>query len=110
MISVQDTKEMLLRIASNLGATVTANGMALKFEDGKMLFPSISMDDAMMLAARAGVGVKYYPVYSKVAATHSMVLDDIVETYAKVSDPVIATCTAVLRAADAAASRVNRQK
>ena len=56
------------------------------------------------------MGVKYYPVYNKVAATHSMVLDDIVETYAKVSDPVIATCTAVLRAADAAAARVNRQK
>lgn len=111
MFTRDEIREILLRIASHLGASVAANGMALKFEDGKLLFPSVSLEDALMLSARAGVGVKYYPVYNRVAATHPMVLDDIVEPYDRASDPVAATCKAVLRAADAAAKRtLGRQK
>jgi hypothetical protein len=79
-----DVVKILDAVSKYTGHYLTAKGHGLKI-NGTALYPSVSMEDAVMLAADMGIGIRFYTAYNSVSAVHSIVLNEVVETWAKTS-------------------------
>ena len=92
-----DVPEILASISKYTGHQQVRGGYGLKI-DGRVIHPSVSLEDAMVLAAAMSIGVRYYNHYSSVATTHTVVISEHVESWVK-SSIQEATITAVLTTA-----------
>lgn len=92
-----DIVEILKAISKYTGYVSVRGGHGLSVQ-GKILHPSVSLEDAVLLAAYMGIGIRYYSFYSQVATTHSIVISETVESWSETSIEA-ATIRAVLTTA-----------
>ena len=79
-----DIVEILKAISKYTGYVSVRGGHGLSVK-GKILHPSVSLEDAVLLAAYMGIGIRYYSFYNRVATTHSIVISETVETWTETS-------------------------
>ena len=93
-----DYIEVFAKISKYTGLDQIKGGLGFKV-DGASICPTISLEDAMKLAAVMGIGIKYYNAYKAVSATHSIILHEVVESYDNISSMPNATIKAILEVA-----------
>ena len=77
---------------------------------GTAIYPQSCIADAMKLAAVLGIGVRFYPIYGSVAATHTFLRQEVVEKYNidDIDTMETATIIAIIKAAFAVATSGKR--
>jgi hypothetical protein len=98
MLNPLDTFEIFTKISKYTGHDIAKGGQGLKI-NGVSIYPTICLEDAIKLAAAMGICIRYYTTYNSVAATHTIILHEVVETYSDTISVSQATIKAILTVA-----------